>query len=97
MTNLQRRIERLERPAGADTQAGLRLIVMDAGATFAMDVDRCVEVLAESGFVRPGCCVLDFLNIPHGLTQDELVAYLREHGGEICNPSGRSAPTVGRL
>jgi hypothetical protein len=38
MTNLQRRIERLERPAGAGAQAGLRLIVMDAGATFAMDV-----------------------------------------------------------
>jgi hypothetical protein len=46
---------------------------------FAMDVDRCVEVLAESGFVRPGCYVLDFLDIPHGLNQDELVAHLREH------------------
>jgi hypothetical protein len=96
MTNLQRRIERLERPAGASTQAGLRLIVMDAGATFAMDVDRCVEVLAESGFVPPGCCVLDFSYIPQGLKQDELVTYLREHGAEICSPSGRSAPTVGR-
>jgi hypothetical protein len=96
MTNLQRRIEQLEQPAGAGTQTGLRLIVMEAGATFAMDVDRCVEILAEGGFIRPGCCVLDFLNIPHGLAQRELVAYLREHGGEICSPSGRSAPTEGR-
>jgi hypothetical protein len=96
MTNLQRRIERLERPMGTGTQGGLRLIVMAAGATFAMDVDRCVEVLAEGGFIGPGCCVLDFSYIPHGLTQDELVEYLREHGEEICNASGRSVPTVDR-
>jgi hypothetical protein len=82
---------------GTGTQGGLRLIVMDAGVTFAMDVDRCVEVLAEGGFIGPGCCVLDFSYIPNGLTQDELVEYLREHGAEICNPSGRSAPAVEHL
>jgi hypothetical protein len=36
------------------TQACLQLIVVDAGATFAMDIDRCVEILAESGFLRNG-------------------------------------------
>jgi hypothetical protein len=92
MTHLQRRIVRLERPVVASTQAGLRLILMQAGATFALDLDQCVEVLAESGFVRQGCCVLDFLHIPRDLKQDELVAHLREHGAEICNPSGQSAP-----
>jgi hypothetical protein len=99
MTNLQRRIERLERPAGASTQAGLRLIVVDGGAAFAMDVDRCVEILAESGFLRngPGISTVDLLDIPHGLSAQELERYLREHGAEICNSSGRSAPTVGRL
>jgi hypothetical protein len=97
MTNLQRRIERLERPVGAGTQAELRLILMQAGATFAMDVDRCMEVLTECGFIRQGSCLLDFLRIPHGLTQGELVEHLREHGAEICNPSGRSAPVVDRL
>jgi hypothetical protein len=98
MTNLQRRIERLERPAGAGTQVGLRLILMDAGATFAMDVDRCVEILAESGFLRngPGISTVDLLDIPHGLSTQELERYLREHGAEICNPSGRSSPTVDR-
>jgi hypothetical protein len=96
MTNIQRRIERLERPVGTGTQSGLRLIVMEAGATFAMDVDECVGVLAEFGFLRPGCCVLDFLDIPQGLKPDELVAHLRAHGAEICNLSGRTAPTVDR-
>jgi hypothetical protein len=81
---------------GTGTQGGLRLIVMDAGVTFAMDVDRCVEVLAEGGFIGPGCCVLDFSYIPQGLKLDELVTHLREHGAEICSPSGRSVPTVGR-
>jgi hypothetical protein len=96
MTNLQRRIERLERPIGAGSQAGLQLILMQAGATFAMDIDRCVELLAESGFVRPGCCVLDFLHIPHGLCAQELERHLREHGAEICNLQARSVPTADR-
>jgi hypothetical protein len=69
---------------------------MDAGATLAMDVDQCVEVLAEFGFVRPGCCVLDFSSIPHGLKQDEVVEHLRAHGEEISNLRARTAPTVDR-
>ena len=84
MANLQRRIERLERPDGASKQAGLQLILMQAGATLAMDIDRCVEVLAESGSVRPGSCVLDFLNIPHGLTAPEL-----ERAAEVQKSGGR--------
>jgi hypothetical protein len=98
MTNLQRRIERLERPAGTGAQAGLRLIVMQAGATFAMDVDRCVEVLVECGFLCavPGISMLNLLDVPHGLSAQELERYLREHGAEISNLKGRSAPMVDR-
>jgi hypothetical protein len=96
MTNLQRRIERLERLAAVDAQAGGRLILIDAGERLAKDLDRCADVLAESGFVRPGCCVLDFSYIPDGLKQNELVEHLREHSAEICNLKDRSAPTVDR-
>jgi hypothetical protein len=98
MTNLQRRIERLERPPGAAAQTGLRLIMMQAGATFAMDVDRCVEVLVECGFLcaGPGISMLNLLDVPHGLSAQELECYLREHGVEICNLKGRSAPMVDR-
>jgi hypothetical protein len=98
MTNLQRRIERLERPVGVGTQEGLRLILMQAGAMFAMDIDRCVEVLAEYGFLLtgPGISLLNFLGVPHDLSAQELERHLREHGAEICNCKSRSAPTVGR-
>jgi hypothetical protein len=91
MTNLHRRIERLERPVGAGTQAGLRLIMMRAGAT--LDVDQCVAILAESGFLVTGSCIslLNFLGVPHGLSAQELERYLREHGAEICNRKDRTA------
>jgi hypothetical protein len=99
MTNLQRRIDRLERSSGVAAQAGLRLIMMQAGARLAMDVDRCVEVLAEYGFLLAGTGIsmLNFLDVPHGLSAQESERYLREHGAEICNPRGRSARPVGQL
>jgi hypothetical protein len=98
MTHLQRRIERLERPADESTQAGLRLILLQAGETLAMDLDRCVEVLAQCGFLvtGPSISMLNLLDLPHGQSAQELERYLREHGDEICNLKGRSAATLGR-
>jgi hypothetical protein len=71
---------------------------MDAGVTFAMDVDRCVEVLVECGFLctGPGISMLNFLDVPHDLSAQELERYLRKHGAEICNLKNRSVPTVDR-
>ena len=69
---------------------------MHAGEEFALDPDRCADILLEAGFLRRGrtASVLDFSHVPHGLAADELASYLREHGDEICDVKGRSAPTV---
>jgi hypothetical protein len=98
MRNLQRRIERLERPVSAGTQAWLQLILMQGGATFAFDLDQCVEVLAQRGFLRTWPCIsmLNSLDVPYGLSAKELERYLGEHGAEICNLKGRSAAMLGR-
>jgi len=43
----------------------------------------------------PGMLLLDFLDVPHGLSARELESYLREHGEEICHtaqlPAGARA------
>jgi hypothetical protein len=89
---IAKRLRRLEDQFGpADGKPRLTLVVCPAGWTMALDTDRCVEILGECGFVRtgPGMLLLDFLHVPHGLSARALEGYLREHGGEICNPRQR--------
>jgi hypothetical protein len=100
MRGLKRRIEQLEYATGVGTQQGIQVFLMHAGAEFALDMDRCAEILVEAGFLQTGAVsVLDFLQIPHGLAADELASYLREHGQGICSPKprGYSAVTASRL
>jgi hypothetical protein len=58
----------------------LRLWVLTKpGCEFALDLDRCVQILDECGFLptaRFG--VLDFCGIPDGLSAEELEKFLRE-------------------
>jgi hypothetical protein len=98
MQSLKRRIEHLEHRTGAGTQPGLQLVVMRAGAEFALDLNKCAEILAECGFVRtgPGVSLLDFSDVPHGLNAAELERYLREHAEEICNPSAGQRPLASK-
>ncbi len=91
MTNLTRRIEKLEQRTGARGQAGLHLFVMQAGAKFALEFGRCAEILNERGFAV-GVSVLDFSRVPHGLDVEELERYMHEHGEEICNLARRPSP-----
>src|SRR5215469_15212763 len=96
MRGLKSRIEQLESIAGAGTQQGIRVFLMHAGEEFALDLDRCADILVEAGFLQRGrkASVLNFFHVPHGLAEDELAIYLREHGEEICNVKGRFAPPV---
>jgi len=58
-------------------------IAVLAGAEFALDQDRCIEILRECGFLpstRFG--VLNFCGIPNGLNAKELEQYLRRNGPE---------------
>jgi hypothetical protein len=94
LSKLMRRIEKLEGRAGIGAQPGIQLILMRAGQQLALDSDRCVEILKESGFLRDGpwCSSLDFGNIPDGLNANELEKYHREHGEQICG----GAPSRGQ-
>jgi hypothetical protein len=97
MRNLTRRIERLEHGPGGSPQTAIQLIIMHAGAEFALDLDRCAAIVAECGFGY--LSLLDFSHIPDGLNAKELESYLREHGrGTLSQKlSGTSVLTSGRL
>ena len=56
-------------------------IAVLAGAEFALDQHRCIEILGDCGFLpstRFG--VLDFCGIPDGLNGKQLEQYLRKNG-----------------
>jgi hypothetical protein len=87
MQSLRRRIERLERHADACQEEGVLLVIMESAMTLALDSNRCVEILRESGFVRAGSGIslINLLKIPRGLNPMQLACYLRDKGDEICN------------
>ena len=59
------------------------------GQQFALDRDRCIEILREGGFLpRTRFLVLHFCGIPDGLTAKELEQYLRRNGAQICGLGG---------
>ena len=66
------------------------------GQEFALDRDRCIEILRECGFLpTTRWLVLSFWDIPDGLNATELELYLRRNGAEICGSGrdqARSAP-----
>ena len=60
-------------------------IAVLTGVEFALDQDRCIEILRECGFLpstRFG--VLNFFGVPNGLNAKEFEQYLRRNGAETC-------------
>jgi hypothetical protein len=65
------------------------------GQKFALDRDRCIEILGECGFLPTvRFVVLNFMNIPYGLTAKELEQYLRKNGAQICGFGRAQRPSV---
>src|SRR5215475_1481112 len=87
MTKLGHRLARLEGQIGCKAD---RMVVriMRTGQTFALPREDCEEILAKSGFFKQGIRVLDFLNVPDGLTAKELREYLLEHAEESVEGDG---------
>jgi hypothetical protein len=85
---LRGRIERLEHREEASQQGGVQLVVERVDMPLALDSDRCVEILRESGFGHPGpgMSVIRLTAIPEGLNARQLESYLRQHAAEICRP-----------
>jgi len=58
------------------------------GQKFALDRDRCIEILGECGFLPTvRFVVLNYMNIPDGLNTKELGQYLRRHRAQLCGTS----------
>ena len=59
--------------------------MVTAVVTLALDVNTCVRILRECGFVpTSGIGIVNLCNIPDGLNADEIETYLRMNGAEIC-------------
>jgi hypothetical protein len=58
------------------------MVVSAAAWGHPVDVDTCMKILRECGFVQtePGINMVDLLHLPEGLSAGELEKYLREHG-----------------
>jgi hypothetical protein len=82
-----RRIDKLENRLGiAAGKPELFFVASAAGRRQALDVDTCVEILRECGFLPrgPGIGLVNLLNLPEDLNAGELERFLRVHGPEIC-------------
>ena len=81
MQTRKRRIKKLEERAGVGSHPVLRLIVRQAGAKFALDVDQCIEILDECGALPTGpISLVNLLHVPPSLNAQELERYLRFGG-----------------
>ena len=65
----------------------LLMVVCHAGSELALDQDKCIEILRETGLLPTGPVgLLSFRHVPAGLNAKETEEYLREHAAEICDP-----------
>ena len=90
-----RRIDKLEDRLGlAAGKPKLLFIASAAGRRQALDVDTCVEILRECGFLPrgPGIGLVNLLNLPEDLNAQELERFLCEHGPEICGARSVNKP-----
>ena len=77
------------------------MVVTTAGRGLALDQDRCVQILRESGFLPTGPVgVVNLGDIPEGLNAEELERFLRKNGAETrglrsaqnSGPEGGASP-----
>ena len=86
MKAIDSRIRRLQQQLRPDEGQPQRIwVTVLAGQEFALDQDRCIEILRECGFLpSTRFLVLHFCGIPDGLNAKELEQYLRRNGARIC-------------
>ena len=62
-------------------------------ADFALDMDTCLGILGECGFLPTGRIgVVNLLHIPFDLSAEELERFLREKGAETCGLNTMGTP-----
>ena len=84
MRTIARRLQKLERGFGLGPETDqLLMVVTTAGRGLALDQDRCVQILRESGFLPTGPVgVVNLGQIPEGLNAEQLERFLRKDGAE---------------
>jgi hypothetical protein len=84
MRTITRRIGKLmDRLLPCNTQPSRIWVLTNPGYEFALDLDRCAQILDECGFLpKARFGVLNFCDIPDGLSAVELEKFLRERGSE---------------
>jgi len=82
------RIAKLEDRLGtAVGKEPLLFVVCHAGQALALDQDKCIEILRETGLLPTGPVgLLSFRHVPAGLNAEETEQHLRNHAEEICDP-----------
>jgi hypothetical protein len=86
MRTIARRVRNLEKQFG--TAAGkeqIVLLVCKPGWGVALDRDRCIQILRETGLLptRP-VALVNLMDVPDCLNAEETEMFLREHAAEIC-------------
>ena len=84
MKAIDSRIRRLQQQLCPDGGQEQRLwVAVIFGRELALDSDRCVDILRESGFLPTGRFgIVSLCGIPDGLNAEELEKYLRTNGTE---------------
>ena len=90
MKAISSRIRRLQQRLCPDEGQPQRIwVAVLAGQEFALDQDRCIEILRECGYLPSSrFVVLQFCGIPDGLNAKELEQYLRKNGAQTCGFGG---------
>ena len=86
MKAIDSRIRRLQQQLCTNVGQEQRIwVTVLVGQEFALDTDRCVEILRDCGFLPSTRFLpLYFCGIPDGLNAAELEQYLRKNGAKIC-------------
>ena len=100
MSQLTRRICRLEDQFGIEGGSSKGILIVASRVGLPLDADTCVQILRECGFLPtgPGFGLVNLCNIPDGLDGMATERFLREKGMEICDPSvsqNHDGPTGG--
>ena len=84
MKTFDRRLNKLEQHFGVSITDRFVLVMSLSSQKLALDQDRCIQILVESGFVRrSGLTLIHLDNIPKGLSAGGTERFLREEGPRL--------------
>ena len=88
MKTITRRIRRLEDQLRPREGEALLITVSNGDWRLALDEDRCMQILGESGHLPTrGVGVVSFRKVPENLNAKELEKYLRKNGAGSAAPA----------